>query len=326
MASTLIRTNSERTLQNLPWRRSRPAAFTLVELLVVVGIIMLLVSLILPGLRSGRESARRLQCGNNLLQLGVALGNYASAHRCLPPGCVDDKGPIYNVPQGYHFGWAVQILPFLELDAMYRRFNFRESVHSAHNETVQQVHLRMFLCPSGAANDGINYAGCHHDVEAPIDVDNHGVLCLNSRVRYDDVVDGPAHTILLGEIFTGDPQLGWASGTRASLRNTGTRINEFGPVVPAGAATTTPTNPAGSRSGAPAGLDPAIQRWVRENRVGEGMMPLDFVGGFGSHHLLGANFLFCDGSVRYLREAIDMRVFQLLGHRDDGELISDDSY
>ena len=72
---------------------------------------------------------------------------------------------------------------------------------------------------------GSNYAGCHHDVEAPIDVDNNGVFFLNSHLHYEDIRDGAAHTIFLGEKRLESADLGWMSGTRATLRNTGTPIN-----------------------------------------------------------------------------------------------------
>jgi hypothetical protein len=65
-----------------------------------------------------------------------------------------------------------------------------------------------------------NYAGCHHDAEAPIDKDNHGLLFLNSRIRYADIFDGSSQTILLGEALNRSDELGWVSGTRATLRNT----------------------------------------------------------------------------------------------------------
>src|SRR5438445_10225759 len=102
--------------------RRRPA-FTMIELLVVIAIIAILIGILLPAVQSAREMARRVQCTNNLLQLGIALGNYASTHGVLPPGVVNDKGPILNRPQGYHHGWAVQILPFIERGNVYRRFD-----------------------------------------------------------------------------------------------------------------------------------------------------------------------------------------------------------
>jgi prepilin-type N-terminal cleavage/methylation domain-containing protein len=299
-------------------------AFTMVELLVVMGIIAVLIALLLPAVQSAREAARRNQCLNNLMQLGIALGNYASAHRSLPPGCVNDTGPIYNVPQGYHFGWATQILPFMELENLHRQFDFRQGVHSARNDSVQGAHVRSFLCPSGTSSGGFSYGGCHHDVEAPIDVDNHGVLYLNSRVRYDDITDGPAHTILLGEVLGSDSGLGWASGTRATLRNTGSRINDFGFQAPPGKVSTVLAKP--RKSGARPTVASTVESFEQPGVAPDQVLPLDFVGGFGSRHLQGAPFLFCDGSTRSLRESIDPRVYRLLGNRADGELLSDDSY
>ncbi len=70
-----------------------------------------------------------------------------------------------------------------------------------------------------------SYAGCHHDVEAPIDVKNHGVFFLNSRITRDDITDGTSFTIFFGEKKIQDDDLGWLSGTRATLRNTGAAIN-----------------------------------------------------------------------------------------------------
>jgi prepilin-type N-terminal cleavage/methylation domain-containing protein/prepilin-type processing-associated H-X9-DG protein len=298
------------------------SAFTLLELLVVIGIIAILVSLLLPAVQTTREFARRTHCANNLLQLGIALANYASAHLTLPPGSVNETGPIYNLPRGYHFGWAAQILPFMELETLHRKFDFRRSVYRPPNDSVQEARIQTFLCPSRSMGSGLNYAGCHHDVEAPIDVDNHGVLYLNSRVRHGEIIDGPAHTILLGELGGDDPVLRWASGTRASLRNTGARLNEF--LVPPGMLAVVPVGkPA---NGAAAQAVTTVESWDQPGAAGEGLVPIDYVGGFGSSHLQGANFLFCDGSVRFLRESIDRRIYQLLGHRADGEPMSDGQY
>jgi prepilin-type processing-associated H-X9-DG protein len=135
-----------------------------------------------------------------------------------------------------------------------------------------------------------NYAGCHHDLEAPIDADNHGVLFLNSRIARRDVTDGPAHTIYVGEKRVEPDDLGWMSGTRATLRNTGTPINGAPPTAAAGEAVVT---------------DLAV-------------------GGFASCHAGGAHFLFGDGAVRFLSSEIDQTVLQHLGHRADGELLSGD--
>jgi prepilin-type N-terminal cleavage/methylation domain-containing protein/prepilin-type processing-associated H-X9-DG protein len=290
----------------------RRRAFTLIELMIVVGIIAVLIALLLPAIQSAREQARHAQCTNNLVQMGIALGNYASTHTVLPPGVVNDKGPIFNLPQGYHYGWAVQILPYIGQDNIYRRFNFREGVYAASNFTARDVHLSLFTCPSVRRSASINYAGCHHDAEAPIAADNHGVLYLNSHVRFDDIADGPAQTILLGETGSNDlALLGWASGTRTTLRNTGNPLN--GP-------STFPGLSDNSQ------LPDAERLAAYEQMIADGVIPISFVGGFSSSHPHGGNFLFCDGSVRFVKTSINRRIYQQLGHRADGGLVSDDAF
>jgi prepilin-type processing-associated H-X9-DG protein len=95
---------------------------------------------------------------------------------------------------------------------------------------AQRLGIRMLSCPSslGTGSGFTSYAGVHHDVEAPIDVDNNGVFFLNSRVRYDDITDGSSHTLFIGEKFIEPDDLGWMSGTRSTLRNTGAPINTTG--------------------------------------------------------------------------------------------------
>jgi prepilin-type N-terminal cleavage/methylation domain-containing protein/prepilin-type processing-associated H-X9-DG protein len=292
---------------------ARRRGFTLIEMLMVVMIIAVLIALLLPAVQSAREVARATQCRNNLMQIGVALGNYASTHRVFPPGVVNDKGPISNLPKGYHMGWAVQILPFLEQANLHRRIDFREGVYAKANSTAFESGVRTFLCPSDWRPRSMSYMGCHHDIEAPIDSDNHGVLYLNSRVRYEDITDGPSYTILLGEA-RGGASLGWASGTRATLRNMGHRVNERDSLV----------------------LPPSQWRYLAQTTTPEagevetlvlgGLLPKQYVGGFSSWHPSGANFLLCDGSAQFIKETNDLRVLQRLGNRSDGELVSDDQF
>ncbi|WP_076349555.1 DUF1559 domain-containing protein [Paludisphaera borealis] len=292
-------------------RSSRSSGFTLIELLVVVAVIAVLIALLLPAIQSSREVARRTQCTNNLLQLGTAISNYASSNRVFPPGVVNDKGPISNVPAGYHFGWAARILPFMERGTTYNQFNFSFGVYHASNDTAQQISIQTFMCPSNGFRGASNYAGCHHDVEAPIDVDNHGVFFLNSRIGYDDLVDGPAYTILLGEFSRAITSSSWAVGTSATLRNTGWGVNggndPFARLKPAGGKLMFDTT-------------------VIQNMIDSGELAAEVVGGFSSQHPGGANFLFGDGSVRMLKNKIRPDVLRSLGHRSDGNLIDDDAY
>jgi hypothetical protein len=139
-----------------------------------------------------------------------------------------------------------------------------------------------------------NYGGCHHDVEAPIDADNHGVLFLNSSIRYRDIRDGASNTIFVGE-HSGD-LLGWASGTRAALRNTGSPMN--GVRRTPGGALPVPPPAAGTPSDA----------------------ELLTVGGYSSFHNGGGHCVLGDGSVRFISENVNPTLFQNLGHREDGEL------
>ena len=249
--------------------RPRPG-FTLIELLVVIAIISVLIALLLPAVQSAREAARRSQCCNNLMQMGLALQSYESAHEVLPPGVVNLTGPVLDQPKGYGFGWMTQVLPYFEMKNVYNHFNLQVGLYEPHNSTTRTNLVRSFLCPSdgGPARDGnrnamTNYAGVHHDVEAPIAADNHGVLFLNSAVRYEDVTDGTSMTIFVGEKLNDGLDLGWASGTRASLRNTGLNVNRM---------------PTSSKKGTAPVTSLSAEEAAGLAKLGEA----EFVGGFGS--------------------------------------------
>ncbi len=213
--------NATQSKSNL--RDRFPEGFTLVELLVVIAIIGILVGLLLPAVQAAREAARRSQCNNNLVQFGIALHNYDLAHRKLPPGTVDAKGPIVHLPVGFHHSWIVQILPMMDERVAYESINHAQSIYSAANVPVRLYSFGPLHCPSSSSYSAAftNYAGVHDSREVPIDVTNNGVLYLNSAVRFDDIVDGAAHTIFVGEKLPDATELGWVSGTRATLRNLG---------------------------------------------------------------------------------------------------------
>jgi len=294
-------------------------AFTLIELLVVIAIIAVLVALLLPAVQSAREASRRAQCVNNLMQLALAVQNYESAHEALPPGVVNPTGPIVEQPKGYHFGWLTQILPYMEARTIYNHFNFKLGLYDTSNSTTRTTLVRSFLCPSdigsprGALGVAMtNYAGNHHDVEAAIGANNMGVLFLNSAIRFEQVSDGTSQTIFIGEKLNDGLGLGWASGTRASLRNTGTNINL--PASPPGSTARSVDSGVGEPGG-PAGGDVVASDDA-----------LRFVGGYNSRHPGGANCAFGDGSVRFLKSSISPGVLRLLGNRADGEFIDADKF
>ena len=287
-------------------RSSKRRAFTLVELLVVIAIIGILVGLLLPAVQAAREAARRCQCMNNMAQLALAIHTHEFNTEHFPSGVINAGGPIRNEPIGQHVSWIVQILPQMEQSSLYNHFDQAAGAYAETNQKARQLSVPTILCPSspesGRAGDDqspslSNYAGCHHDSEAPIDAENNGVLFLNSRLRFSQILDGSSQTILLGEMLPGKNSLGWASGTRATLRNTGSFK--------------TPTGLLSSK---------VVQTVVDLPGSLE-------VGGFSSYHMGGANFAFADGSVRFLSYTIKEELLKQLGNRADGELlVDDDSY
>lgn len=319
--------------------RRRPG-FTMIELMVVVAIIAILISLLLPAVQAAREAARRTQCSNNLIQLGIALQSYEASHQVLPPGAINPSGPIVESPSSYQFNWITQILPHFEQRNVYNHLNFQVGIYQINNMTARAMSLSMLLCPSegfgrrpfssfgsssGALDPALtSYAACHNDVEAPIDLKNTGVFFLNSHVRLDEIEDGLSHTIFVGEKRPPGDELGWASGTRATLRNTGTQLNRtrFEPIDLTPFVTTV--------AGEPLPDVPGMSEPPPSPAPGAPVSPPPSgpiaVGGFSSSHPTGSNFLFGDGSVRFLKTTISERVYRLLGNRADDQPIGDDEF
>jgi prepilin-type N-terminal cleavage/methylation domain-containing protein len=269
--------------------------FTLVELLVVIAIIGVLISLLLPAVQSAREAARRCSCANNIVQVGLALHSHEFHVERFPAGVTDPEGPIRNVAEGKHVGWIVRILPYLEQQVLWRHFDEEAGAYGEANRPVRAASIAPLLCPSALTRpkteiDGVTvarttYAGCHHDVEAPIDADNRGVLFRNSGIRFSDIEDGSSNTLLIGEHLLADDDLGWISGTRSTLRNT-SRIEQ----------------PPQNRGPEDVPRDPLV------------------VGGFGSHHPGVVTIGLADGATRSLSVNVSETILRQLGDRADGEI------
>jgi prepilin-type N-terminal cleavage/methylation domain-containing protein len=299
-------------------------AFTLVELLVVIAIIGVLVALLLPAVQAAREAARRSQCGSNLSQLILAVNQYEMAHGVLPPGTIEAKGPIASVPTGYHHNWIIQTLPYFEEQNAWKAIDKTVGVYHPKNSTVAASQIRILLCPSDKnwSSNSSSYAGVHDDREKPIDAKDNGVFFLNSHVRYDDVTDGSSHTIYLTEKLFEAGDLGWMSGTRATLRNAGSPINwnltspNLAPPPPldeTAPAAEEATPNADARAATPAAPPPPPAK-----PVGPGS-PF-YVGGFGSRHHGGVQCALGDGAVRFLSVSMAPAALAQLANRSDGQL------
>ena len=137
-------------------------------------------------------------------------------------------GPVRNLPEGDHMSWIARILPQLDEPARFRQIDFSKSAYHKQNNAPRQTVIGLLICPSwpGVAAPISCYAGVHHHREAPIDADNTGVLFLNSRITFDDLRDGAQYTVMAGEkLPQASRDLGWISGTPATLRNMGPAVN-----------------------------------------------------------------------------------------------------
>lgn len=213
-------------------------AFTLVELLVVIGIIGILVGLLLPAVQAAREAARKIQCFNNLKQIGLAIHNYESTHQSFPLGCVGCRPP--RPTPGFMYlrnSWNALILPQLEQSNVHAAFDFGASFRDAVNREAAGTVQPVFLCPStattrrvGPTSGDINgngrwdrgedlawtdYGGLFGvSYNGPYLPEHEGVMLYDRRVRFRDITDGTSQTAVVGECTGRDhtSQSEWADG------------------------------------------------------------------------------------------------------------------
>jgi prepilin-type processing-associated H-X9-DG protein len=295
----------------------------LIELLVVIATIGVLCALLLPAILAARESARRAGCLHNLRQMGLALHAYHDVHGSLPMGYVAllNSNPYATTPG---WGWAAMILPQLEQPALFGAANFSLPVEYPANLTTRITEVATYICPDdrnpgryeARRADGTpvglfqtnSYAACYG---AGLEIDDqpesgNGLFRRNAVVRLDDVRDGTSQTIAVGERGACLVQTPWAGAPSWA-------ISTFTPN--SGLANYDP-----GATGRGGELVMAHADTVRLNGPGTG--PDDFY----SPHPMGGNFLFADGSARFLHDTIDLRVLRALCTRDHGEIVSSDSY
>jgi len=223
--------------------RNRPA-FTLIELLVVIAIIAVLIALLLPAVQAAREAARRIQCTNNLKQIGLALHNYESANTVFAPGRIN----TYIAGNGHCWGAYSQLLPYVEQQAVFNTMNFSmnpdpdyTSTNAVVNMTAATTTVNMFLCPSDGGPTLVPVGGGPYSVHNYLlnvgsgysVVQNppaggtapNGFFFENSAVTIAAITDGTSNTIAISEtirstvgsptglntltIFTQDPLSGF---------------------------------------------------------------------------------------------------------------------
>ncbi len=332
--------------------RTTRRGFTLVELLVVIAIIGILVSLLLPAVQAAREAARRMSCGNNLKQFGLALHNYHDTHKVFPPALLG-SGRYNNA--GYHrthggvkntTGWAL-LLPFMEQGTISDRYNFNvcSSSSSPYGHTVMgndrinnglyNLRLPILECPShpgkgttssSSAGGTAFYSrrnavrtsylfstGIFTDYNAPWQVYGGdiraGVFGNDGAAGFHDFLDGTSNTIAIGEAVGGG--LFKTSGHYGPWGLTGTHTCCHGRVV-AGVSRGQLVPP--SHSGWPI--------WQRDwhiNAPWRGRADKrTYAWVFGSKHPTGAQFVFGDGSVHFLQDTMDYRLFTFLAYLRDG--------
>jgi prepilin-type N-terminal cleavage/methylation domain-containing protein len=298
--------------------RSAEAAFTLVELLVVLAIVGVLIGLLLPAVQKVREAANRTRCQNNLHQIGLALHNYHGTYGSFPPGFVcpqPQANPNYTAPG---WGWAALLLPFLEQDNLYRQINLKVPVEDPSHLGVRTTPLALFVCPSdyatglftiedqngiplaqAATNSYVASFGVGVDLDNELD-DANGVFFRNSHIRVTDITDGSSTTFAVGEraaLFTQAP---WAG----AVSNGTTRVTPGAPVNDPAAVEEAPTQ---------------VLAHVAVHTLNDpNSDPEDF---FSPHRGTGL-FLFADGSVRALAAGIDLATYQALATRDGGEAVN----
>jgi prepilin-type N-terminal cleavage/methylation domain-containing protein/prepilin-type processing-associated H-X9-DG protein len=306
------------------------SAFTLIELLVVIAIVSVLIGLLVPAVQKVREAAARLQCRNNLKQIGLGLHNYHDANQALPPGYLAtvpySDGATDTTPG---WGWATYLLPYIEQDNLFRQLNFKQPVQ---NSPGIQVIVKIYLCPSDQTPGSAfsvpdafgnplalaapsSYAACVGGDETDTrDFTGLGIFYRNSQTRLIDVTDGTSNTIMVGERSWGN-----ANGIWAGAISNG--------VILRGKQNRCPGTGAGSY---PAAV--LVQAHSHLNNA-----TTDTDGGlddFSSPHTGGSNFVFADGSVRFLRSVPgdlpnggytpDSLIFQGMGTRANGEVVPAD--
>lgn len=333
--------------------------FTLVELLVVIAIIGILVGLLLPAVQAAREAARRMQCSNNVKQLALAFHNYESAHKRFPPfASKSGSGALW---QGYSaFSQILPVIEqaplHANLTAASNNFYSFYYADNAQLSPVRATKVPAFICPSAPSwpqsgtNHTTNGPGCNYGVSYGASIvwnvasSQNGAFRADLPVRIGELTDGTTNTLFLSEHLSGDNNSGFLMRGQTSEVKTGSAfpnaaayptleypsegdLNTFGTACQAAAAHLS-TN--GAQWLSPLPTQTALNtvappNWRFPNcQTNASGYASDRNGVYTarSMHTGGVNAGMGDGSVRFVSQSIDTKVWQFTGGRNDGQVIS----
>jgi prepilin-type N-terminal cleavage/methylation domain-containing protein/prepilin-type processing-associated H-X9-DG protein len=342
----------------VPQLRLRRAGFTLIELLVVIAIIAVLIALLLPAVQAAREAARRIQCVNNLKQIGLAAHNYHSSNDTFPPAVFSFASGDTNL-----WGQTARLLGFLEQQNLFNSINFSLGVKDPGVATVVQTQVMAFLCPSDFdrmtdstnTNDFVGYGRINYQanggndtgtLNAALTVEtNNGVFVAFKTIGLAAITDGSSNTALFSERVLGDGAPNtvsvpgdWFSITppssnKADVYATCVALN------PLGVTGDTNQNSYGGRTWI-TGYYTATRynHLIPPNRIScafndVGATTIASATNEGatastasSRHPGGVNVLFADGSIHFVKNSISNVTWWALGSRNGGEVVSSDAY
>jgi prepilin-type N-terminal cleavage/methylation domain-containing protein len=315
--------------------RALPRGFTLVELLVVIAIIGILVGLLLPAVQAAREAARRIQCTNNLKQIGLALHNYEAGHRTYPPGFISrvvgqwsgrGNDPIPEAGPGWSF--YAMLLPNMELGSLHQSVRFDLPISDSANQAARSTKVPGYQCPSDAWNEPVtvwpstlglrdlahaSYIGClggGDPANAPRysaqyeETPFNGMFHRNQPIKHAAITDGTSNTIGIGERASMFAPNGWAG------------------VIPNGQTVFSPATAQIRGQVVGQTARPAITMATVHVRSGGPNASTGSPGGFWSPHVGGCLFLLMDGSVHTIPTNVDIQVFRAMAARNDGTVIT----
>jgi prepilin-type N-terminal cleavage/methylation domain-containing protein/prepilin-type processing-associated H-X9-DG protein len=342
-------------------RRALNSGFTLIELLVVMAIISVLIALLLPAVQSAREAARRIQCTNNLKQIGLAMHNYESIAGTFPLTGVVDPRPVAFA---HWVGWSghARILPLMEQGPMFSSINFTLPYSRADNYTVAAASISSFICPSekdpsltpasgffntpkGVTSYGLNMGDWFvFAAGGPV---TRGVFSPNVSRRFSDFADGTSNTVLASETKVRNPEYNCVRGLSMITDPNSIPDSTANPLVVApeyggscgavGQGHTAWVDGNAQETGMTTAWPP---NKVTLGTMGEGDLDLQgtplFIGGVAgptfaaitarSYHPGGVNTLLADGSVRFIKSSIAGPTWRALGSITGGEVVSSDAY